>query len=84
MKLEFSLHIFEKYSNIKFHENLYNGSRDVPWGQTDGQTDRTKLTVAFRNFASAPKRKIIITMGWLCDFLCFLSFLLTFRLDYDN
>ena len=26
MRLEFSLQIFEKYSYIKFHENLFNGS----------------------------------------------------------
>ena len=26
MKLELSQQIFEKYSNIKFHENLSNGS----------------------------------------------------------
>jgi hypothetical protein len=26
--------------------------------QTDGQTDMTKLTIAFRNFANAPKLKI--------------------------
>ena len=28
----------------------------MPCGQTDGRTDRTKLTVAFRNFASWPKK----------------------------
>ena len=29
-----------------------------PEGRTDGQTtDMTKLTVAFRNFANAPKKK---------------------------
>jgi len=37
MKLEFSRQIFEKHSNIKFHENPSSGSRVVP---TDGQTDR--------------------------------------------
>jgi len=31
----FSQRIFEKYSNIKFHENPSSGSRVVPWGQTD-------------------------------------------------
>ena len=30
MKPEFSLHIFEKYSNIKFHENPSGGNRVVP------------------------------------------------------
>jgi hypothetical protein len=57
MKIEFSGQIFEKYSNIKFHENPSNGSRVVQCGQTDGQTGIMKLIVAFRNFANAPKNK---------------------------
>jgi len=56
MELEFSRHIFEKYSNIKFHENPSSGSRVVPCAETDGQTDMTKLRVAFPNYASAPIR----------------------------
>ena len=55
MKLEYSWQIFEKYSNIKFHENLSSGSWVVPRGQTEGQTDITNLMVAFRNFANKPK-----------------------------
>jgi len=35
MKLEFFGQIFEKFSNIKFHENPSSGSRVVPCGQTD-------------------------------------------------
>jgi len=38
MILKFSRQFFEKYSNIKFHENPYGGSRVVPSGQTDGRT----------------------------------------------
>ena len=34
MKLEFSEQIFEKCSNIEFHENTSSGSRVVPCGQT--------------------------------------------------
>ena len=49
MKLEFSGQIFEQSSNIKFHQNPPIGSRVVPCGQTD----MTKLIVAFRNFANA-------------------------------
>jgi hypothetical protein len=43
MKLEFSKQNFEKYSNIKVHENLSGGSRVVPCRETD----ITKLIVAF-------------------------------------
>ena len=53
MRLKFSWQIFEKYSNIKFHENPSSGSRVVPWGRTDRQTDMTKLIVAFRLKADA-------------------------------
>ena len=53
MTLEFSQQIFEKFSNIKFHENPSSGSRVVPWAKTDGQTWRS--WVPFRNFADAHK-----------------------------
>jgi hypothetical protein len=29
---------FEKYSNIKFHENSSGGNQGVPCGQADGET----------------------------------------------
>ena len=51
MKLKFSRKYFEKCSNFKFHENPSIRNRVVPCGQTD----MTKLTVAFHNFAEAPK-----------------------------
>jgi len=51
MKLEFSRQIFKKYANIKLRENPSSGSRVVPCGRTD----MTKLIVAFRSFANAPK-----------------------------
>jgi len=58
-KLKFSVQIFEKYPNIKFHENPSSASPVVPRGRvdrrTDGRTDMTKPTVAFHNFAHAPK-----------------------------
>jgi len=56
--LEFSRQIFEKSSNIKFHENPSSGRPVVLCGRTDGQTDgqtRRELPVAFRNTANAPK-----------------------------
>ena len=43
-----------RHSNTKFHENSSRGSRVVPCGQRD----MTKLTVAFSNFANAPKSKV--------------------------
>jgi len=55
MEHEFCRQIFEKYSNIGFHENFSSVSRTVPCRETNGETDMTKLTVAFRNFANAPK-----------------------------
>ena len=58
MKLEFSGQSLEKHSNTKFHENLFSGSRVVPCGRMDGQTDMTKLLVAFRNFANAPNKAV--------------------------
>jgi hypothetical protein len=54
MTLEFSRQIFEKYSNIKFHENPSCGGRVA---RADGRTaDMAELTVAFRNFAKALKK----------------------------
>ena len=48
-----------KYPKIKFHENPSSGTRVVVCGESDEgidrQTDTTKVTVAFRNFAKAPK-----------------------------
>jgi len=50
--LNFLFRLFEKYSNIEFHKKPSSGDElfhaDV---RTDGQTDMTKLTFAFRNFA---------------------------------
>jgi hypothetical protein len=38
MELEFSRQIFEKSSNIKFHENPFSGSREGQAGRHD-ETD---------------------------------------------
>jgi hypothetical protein len=57
MKHAFSRQVFESSSNIKFRQNPSSDSRVVPSGRTDGrQKDMMKLTVAFRNFANAPKK----------------------------
>jgi len=39
-KLDLSTDFQKKYSNIKFHENPSSGSRVMPCGRVDGQTDR--------------------------------------------
>jgi hypothetical protein len=58
IKPEFSRQTFEKYSNMKFHENPSIGRRVVHADgrrgrQIDRQTDMTKLIATFRNFANA-------------------------------
>jgi hypothetical protein len=50
-KFSFTRKIFEKYSNVTFHKNPSGGSRVLPCGRAD----MTKLMVALRNFANAPK-----------------------------
>ena len=47
-----------------FHKNPFSGSRVVPCGQTDGQTDMTKLIVAFRNYTKAPKNRSPLTKNF--------------------
>ena len=63
MELEFSRQIFEKYSNIKYHEYPSLGSRIVSCVQTDGQTDTvtdmTTLIVTFYNSTNAPKSRCL-------------------------
>jgi len=60
MKFENSRQFFETYSNMKFHGNMPSGSRAILCGltdeRTDGQSDMTKLIIAFSNFANAPKQ----------------------------
>jgi len=60
MNIECSGQGFEKRSNIKCNENPSSGSRVVPCGQMDGQTDMTRLIVAFRNFANSPNKAVVI------------------------
>jgi len=53
MKHEFSRQIYQKSSNIKFHENSSSRSRVVPCGPTDRRQEHmTKLTAAYCDFAN--------------------------------
>jgi hypothetical protein len=70
MENEFSREIFDKYTNVKFRATLSSGSGVVPRGRSNGQTDMTKLTLAFHNFANA----------WALSYNCKLS--LTSVLDW--
>jgi len=47
MKLEFSLRIIEKDSNITFRENPSSGSRYVVCGQTDRHDDASGRLLQF-------------------------------------
>jgi len=58
VKLEFSEQVFEKYSNVKFHENPSGVSRVLC-----AQTDMTKLIISFRTSANAPKNIKILASG---------------------
>jgi len=49
--------IFEKYSTIKFRDDPSSGSRVVPGGRTDEQTDRHDTPNSrFRNYANYHKK----------------------------
>ena len=52
MTLGFFREILEKYFHIKFNAIHFCGSRVVLCVRTDGQTDMTKVIVAFRNLAN--------------------------------
>jgi len=55
MKIEFSQQIFNNFSNMKFHDNPFSGSRFFPVDrQKDRPTDIRKLRVALRNFVNSP------------------------------
>jgi hypothetical protein len=56
MKLGFCGDSFEKYPNIKFDENPFSGSRVVPGGPTDGQTDRRDE--AIRRFSQFCEKRL--------------------------
>ena len=47
ISFEMYAQVFNRYSNIIFHEHQSGGSRVVPCGRTDGSTDVTELMVTF-------------------------------------
>jgi len=53
--LIWSVRFSESVHSYELNENPFSESRVGPCGRTDGQADMTKLIVAFRNFANAPK-----------------------------
>jgi len=65
----FCQQLFDKYSNINFHENSSSGSRVVSCGQPDGQIKK-KLIVAFRNFTKAPNYCIIYELNINISIIC--------------
>jgi hypothetical protein len=60
IKFELSRRIFEKYSNIEFHENPSSGRRFAARGRTDGHE---KLIVAFRSSVNALKNSTFSSHG---------------------
>ena len=64
MKIEFSPQIFEKYSNIKFHENPSSGSRVVPCGRADGHEETDSRLSPFLRRRRVTKCKLChVTAG---------------------
>ena len=60
MKHDHSRDILEKYSDIKFEEKPFTGSRVVPW---DGQTDRHGRAHSRLLYAVLRKRLKFVTIG---------------------
>jgi len=63
MKLEFSQHIFEKYSDTKFHENPSSGKLVVPFGRTDTHDEANSHFLKFCE--CAPKICGYLSRNWL-------------------
>jgi len=57
MKSEFSRQIFEKCSNIIFHERPSSGSQVITSGRTDGHRNMKKLIFVSLSFVTAPKKQ---------------------------
>ena len=59
VRFEWNLNFLDSFAKSTyisdFNENSSSGMQFVVFAQTEGRTDMTKLIVAFRNFAIAPK-----------------------------
>jgi len=60
IKLPFYGKTFEKYSNIKFHDNPSSGSRFVPCGRKQDRHGAAN-SLFYRNFVNVPRNKL-----WTC------------------
>jgi len=58
LNLNFLRQIFEKHSNIKFHENPSSWQPNCSM-RTEGRTDMMQLIVAFRNFSKGLKKEYL-------------------------
>jgi hypothetical protein len=66
MRLEFSLPIFEKYSNISFNENPSSKNGAVPSKLAERRTDRqTVMTKLWSLFAMLPTRRIKLIISYV-------------------
>jgi len=63
MKTEFFRHVFENTQISNFVKMRPVGAELFHEGRTDGQTDMTKLVVAFGNSAQAPRNHIKMSMS---------------------
>ena len=55
MTFEFYPEVFEKSSNVKFHESPSITSQAVPCGWTDGEDRRDEANIIFVILANVPK-----------------------------
>ena len=53
--LIFFLQLCEQHSNIKFHENTFDGGGGGEYFHADGRTGVIKLIVPFQNFPNSSK-----------------------------
>ena len=60
MRVEFFLHILEKYSNIKFHDNTSSWIQVVPCGRMDGRTD-DEANSRFSQFCVGAQKEMLGT-----------------------